>query len=298
MDTRKVKALRETISAISFIFPALLMYAAFFIYPAANLIRLSLFKWDGLEPMVFVGAENYIQLFKDSIFWLAFRHNMFWVLGAVFVPVTFGLALAILLTRFPLHGKILFRTIYFLPQVLSSITVAIIWGWIYNPVYGALNQTLRMIGLDFLAHGWLGDRNFALPALFIAWSWIHYGFTMVIFIAALEGIDEVYFDAAKIDGANKFQQFRHILIPFIKRQLTTIIVITTIFSFQVFDLVYVLTNGGPNRASLVTPLYMLSSAFRYYKVGYGSAIAVALGVFILVLSVILMKLRNANKEAS
>jgi ABC-type sugar transport system permease subunit len=186
--------------------------------------------------------------------------------------------------------------VFFLPQVLSSVTVAIIWGWIYNPAFGAANSILDLIGFGFLKQQWLGDRQLVLPALFIAWSWVHYGFTMVVFIAALEGIDEVYFDAAKVDGANYLQQFRHIILPFIRGPLTTVVLVTAIAAFQVFDLVYVMTNGGPARASSVVPLYMIDNAFLFQKVGYGSAIAVVLALFILVFSIIFLWARGVLKE--
>lgn len=287
---------RHYLTALAYIFPAFVIYARFFLWPAGQLLWLSLHEWDGLSPRQFVGLQNYQSLLGDELFWLSFRHNVLWMLGAMVVPVIVGLLLAVLLSRTSLHGKVLFRTIYFLPQVLSSITVAIIWGWIYNPSYGALNQALEVMGLGFLQHGWLGDRNLALGALFIAWSWVHYGFTMVIFIAALENIDEVYFEAAKVDGASRWQQFRHVLLPFIRGPLTTVIVVTAIFSFQVFDLVFVLTNGGPGRASLVLPLYMLNNAFRFHEVGYGATIAVALGLFVLLFSVVLLQVRNTFQE--
>jgi raffinose/stachyose/melibiose transport system permease protein len=183
-----------------------------------------------------------------------------------------------------------------MPQVISSVVVAIIWTWIYNPSFGALNQFLEFVGLSFLQRGWLGDLDLALPSVFIAWSWVHYGFTMVIFIAALQNIDEVYFDAAKVDGANHWQQFRHILLPFIRGPLATVILITAISSFQVFDLVYIMTRGGPANATMVLPILMLDNAFRYHNVGYGSAISVALGVFIVLMSVFFLKANGIFEE--
>lgn len=276
--------------------PAVAMYSAFFLLPTIQLVYLSLHEWDGLSPRRYVGLENFSKLFDDRFFWNAFQHNVVWMIAAVIVPVLAGLLLALLLSRTPLFGRVFFRTVFFLPQVLSSVTVAIIWGWIYNPAFGAANSALEIIGLGFLKQQWLGDRQLVLPALFIAWSWVHYGFTMVVFIAALEGIDEVYFDAAKVDGANYLQQFRHIILPFIRGPLTTVVLVTAIAAFQVFDLVYVMTNGGPSRASSVVPLYMIDNAFLFQKVGYGSAIAVVLALFILVFSIIFMWARGVLKE--
>lgn len=279
-----------------YITPALLMYGAFFLLPALRLVSLSFQDWDGLNPARNVGFANFERLWNDRFFWMAFRHNVYWTIGAVIVPVFIGLLLAVMLSRSSMYGRVFFRTIFFLPQVFSSVTVAIIWGWIYNPRFGALNSTLEILGLGALQQQWLGDRHLVLPALFIAWSWVHYGFTMVIFIAALDSIDEVYFDAAKVDGANWWQQFRHVIMPFIRAPFTTVVLITAIAAVQVFDLVYVLTNGGPSRASMVIPLYMLDNAFLFNRVGYGATIAVALAAVILLLSVLFLWARGAFQE--
>jgi raffinose/stachyose/melibiose transport system permease protein len=276
-----------------FLAPALIMYGWFFIWPALDLVRLSLLSWDGLGPKTFVGLDNYERLLGDRLFWRAFRHNVGFLLAGMVVPVTIGLVLAVALSRSRLYGRVFFRTVFFLPQVLSSVTVAIIWGWIYNPSFGALNVGLETLGLGFLQQRWLGSTQLVLPSLFIAWSWVHYGFTMVIFIAAIDGIDETYFEAAKVDGAGGWWQFWHVIVPFIRAPLTTVVLLTAIAAMQVFDLVFVLTNGGPARASIVIPLYMIDNAFFYTRVGYASAIAVVLAAVILVLSLVFLTLRGA-----
>jgi raffinose/stachyose/melibiose transport system permease protein len=280
------------LTPIIYIGPALLMYSLFFLWPAFQLVRLSFLDWDGLSQKVFVGFENYQTLLSDRYFWMAFRNNFSWMLGAIIFPVFFGLSLAILLSRSSMFGRVFFRTIFFLPQVLSSVTVSIIWGWIYNPSYGALNTLLSSLGLDTLRQGWLASKTFALPALFVAWSWVHYGFCMVIFIAALDSIDEVFFDAAKIDGANRWQQFIYVLLPFIRGPLTTVILVTAISAFQVFDIVFVLTKGGPAYTTLVIPMYMILNAVNYSKVGYGATIAIALGLLVFTFSLIFLRVRK------
>lgn len=286
----------DSLTPYLYILPAFLLYLIFFLLPAVWLVWLSLHEWSGMGPWHFVGAGNYRRLVGDDMFWLAFRHNLAWVLAAMVVPVGIGLALALLLARSPLRGGVFFRMIYFIPQVLSSIAVAVVWSWIYNPTYGALNQVLGAIGLSSLQRGWLGDANLALPALFIVWTWIYYGFTMVIFLAALESIDETLFEAAKIDGAVWHQQMTNVLLPSIRGPLTTILLITAISAFQVFDIIFALTNGGPGRATIVLPLYMLDSAFTFRRIGYGAAVAVALGGMILIFSLGLLRLRSAYKD--
>ncbi len=284
---------RDSLQAYLFIAPAFILYALFFLWPLLHLVQLSTVKWKGVGPKVFVGLENYLHILtSDPKFWLAFEHNVGWLFAAVVVPIVIGMFLAVLLARTPMHGRLLFRTIYFLPQVLSSVVVAVIWRGMYNPNYGAINSILRGVGLDFLARGWLGDRALVLPALFIAWSWIHYGFCMVIFIAALQSIDEVYFDAAKVDGANALQQTWYVALPFIRGPLATVILLTAIAAFQVFDLVFIITKGGPAGASLVLSVHMYDNAFRYDKVGQGAALAVLLGALISVLSIIFLRIRR------
>lgn len=282
----------DSLPAYLLIAPAFLLFGFFFLRPLVQLGYLSLVEWEGLGAKVYVGLENYRELVVDSRFWLAFQHNLVWMVAAIFVPTTTGLFLALLLVRSSLHGRLIFRTIYFLPQVLSSVVVSIIWRWIYNPSYGAINTILNAVGLEHLARGWLGDKLTALPALFIAWGWIHYGFCMVIFIAALQAIDETYYDAAKVDGANLLQQLWYITLPFIRRPLGTVILITIISAFQVFDLVFIITRGGPARATLVLSVFMYDSAFRYAKIGYGAAIGLTLGMVIFIISLIYLRLRE------
>ena len=288
---------RGNFSPVVFIVPALIVYVGFFIYPLVKLLELSLYKWDGILARKFNGLRHYQKLAGDERFWEALSHNFSWMIAAIIVPVLFGLLLAILLSRSSMYGSIFFRTIFFMPQVFSSVTVALIWQWIYNPSYGAINVFLTSIGLQHLTQGWLGESELVLPSLFMAWSWVHYGFTMIIFIAAIDAVDEVFFDAAKVDGANWRQQFRHILLPSIRGALTTIILVTAISSFQVFDLVYVLTRGGPGDASMVVPVYMLQSAFTLRKVGYGATVAIAMGLVIVGFSVLFLALRGVYKDA-
>ena len=279
-----------------FLAPAILVYGGFFLWPAFELVRLRLVQWDGLGSRTFVGLDNYERLLSDRLFWRAFQHNVAFLVAGMTIPVAVGLALAVALARSRLYGRVLFRTIFFLPQVLSSVTVAIIWGWIYNPSFGALNVALERVGLGMLQQRWLGNPDLVLASLFVAWSWVHYGFCMVIFIAAIDGIDETFFDAARVDGAGGWWQFRHVIVPFIRAPLTTVVLLTAIAAMQVFDLVFVLTNGGPARASIVVPLYMIDNAFFFTRVGYAAAIAVALAAVILVFSVLFLLMRGVFRE--
>jgi raffinose/stachyose/melibiose transport system permease protein len=283
----------KSISAYIFIAPAYILFAIFFLRPLIQLGYLSLFKWEGIGPKVFIGSQNYRTLLtEDPRFWEAFFHNIIWMVAAVIISTSIGLFLAVLLARNTIRGRLVYRTVYFLPQVLSSVVVCVIWRWIYNPTFGVINTVLNSLGLNFLARGWLGDKSTALPALFIIWSWVAYGFCMVVFIAALESVDEIYYDAAKVDGANWLQQLWYVTLPFIRRPLGTVILLTIIAAFQVFDLVFIITKGGPARATLVLSILMYDNAFRYAKVGIGAAVGMTLGLIIFGISLLYVRLKD------
>ncbi len=284
---------KESLSAYSFLLPGLLLYAIFFLWPLAQLLQLSFLNWKGIGVKEFVGLQNYLKLISgDSLFWLSVEHNLAWLLAGIIVPVVAGLFLALLLVRSNPFGRLVFRTIFFLPQVLSSVVVAIIWRWMYNPNFGAVNSILRSIGLSKLAHVWLGEKALALPALFVAWSWIHYGFCMVVFIAALQSIDDTYYDAAKVDGAGALQQLWYITLPFIREALATVVLITAIAAFQIFDLVFIITKGGPAWSTMVLSVYMYDNAFRLSRVGYGAAVAMVLGIIVFIFSVLFLRAKE------
>ncbi len=290
--TRRTRALTPYV----YLLPALALYALFFLRPFAELVRFSFLDWDGVGKASSAGLSNYRTLLggDDPIFWQAFRHNIVWMAAGVVVPTLVGLGFAIAITRGPLHGRTVFRTLLFLPQVLSSVVVAIVWGWIYNPNGGALNELLGHIGLSTFERPWLGDSTLVLGALFAVWAWVAYGFSMVVFIAALQNIDEDLFSAAKVDGSSLLNQFRHVLIPSIRRPLTVVMLINAISAFQVFDLVFIMTNGGPFNSSQVLTLYMYDNAFLFSKVGYASAVAVVLGVVIVAVSLIFLRIRRLD----
>jgi raffinose/stachyose/melibiose transport system permease protein len=291
--SKKKPSWLRSFSAYLFIAPAFILFAIFFLRPLVQLGYLSLVKWAGVGPKIIVGLENYkILLTEDPRFWIAFIHNVIWMVAAILISTTVGLFLAVFLARSPIKGRVIYRTIYFLPQVLSSVVVCVIWRWIYNPNYGVINTFLNNVGLDYLTRGWLGDKATALPALFIIWSWVAYGFSMVVFIAALEAIDEIFYDAAKVDGANSLQQLWYITLPFIRRPLGTVILITIISAFQVFDMVFIITKGGPARATLVLSILMYDNAFRYAEVGMGATVGMTLGVIIFFFSLVYMRLKE------
>ncbi len=273
-----------------FILPALIFYCYFVMYPLINTLYLSLCEWTGVGAnKIFVGFRNYQTLVKDPLIWQALSHNIVWILVTVFVPTVLALILAVLLTTPKLRGMAIFRVTYFMPSVVSLVAVSVVWKWIFNQSYGTLNQVLKAVGLGFLRTSWLGNPNTALGALLTAGSWTHYGFCMVIFLAALQGMDGSLFEAAMIDGANSVQRFFYVTIPLLKNTITLIVLNSLIGSFKVFDLVWIMTQGGPYHSTEVMSTYLYNQAFFMNNVGKGAASAMMLTVIIAICSAVYFK---------
>jgi raffinose/stachyose/melibiose transport system permease protein len=280
----------------TFVIPPFGLLLLFVIWPALYVAYLSLLKWDGLGASQFVGLTNYVRILADERFGLALRHNAIWSLGALLFPTLIGLALAILLTRTRALGRGLFQVTYFLPQMISSAIVAVIWRWIYYPNGGTANAVLRFLGLGAWQPQWLADSKLALLAVFIAYCWVANGFSMLIFQAAISSIDESLFEAAQIDGANWWHETRYILLPGIRQALATVLVVTAIWSFQIFDLIYLTTKGGPGDATYVLSIGIYNNTFTYRRVGVGAAWSMVLLVIIMTLGSFML-LRKRNEPA-
>jgi ABC-type sugar transport system permease subunit len=278
--------------AYLFLLPSMLLYALFVLYPFVNAIYLSLTDWNGVEAVKrFVGLSNYVKLTQDSLFWLSLRNNLVWVVVGTVAPITIALILAVLLWG-RTWGGTLFRTAYFIPQVLPLAVVGIIWGWIYNPVFGALNHALEATGLEFLTRGWLGDPEVALFAVLAAAIWRSIGFVFVIILAGLQNVDLDLMDAARIDGANALQRLRNVTIPQLSNVLTMVTAILLIGGFQVFDIIFVMTGGGPANSTHVIATYTYQSAFMENRVGYGAALSLVIAVVSLVATLIFIRVRE------
>ena len=233
-----------------FLSPLLVTYTLFVVWPAIETFLLSFNRIDGImidSARAFVGFGNFVRLAHDGSFWRALMNNVIWTAFSVTVPVAFGLLLAVLLSTARLPGRTAFRTILFMPQIFALVVIGLVGTWMFNPYYGPVNRILEAIGLGVLAKAWLGDYFWALPTLLIINSWHYFGFCMVIYLAALQGIDESLYDAAKVDGASTLQQFRWITLPSLRNATTVVILIMMIDLFKVFDVIRVTTNGGPER---------------------------------------------------
>ena len=244
-------------------------------------------QWDLVSPPQWVWLENYANLLRSELFWEVFWNTLYFAILAVPLSVLCSLMLALLVnTR--VRGIVLFRTAYFLPVVSSMIAVALVWSWILNPEYGLLNYLLRTtVGLRGPA--WLDSTTWALPAMVLVTVWKGLGYSMVIFLAGLQGIPEDLYHAATIDGAGRWKQFRHVTLPMLSPTTFFVLVITLINSFQVFEQTYVLTKGGPANATLTLSYYIYQNAFQFFQMGKASALAYVL--FALIFAVTLFQFR-------
>lgn len=269
-----------------FLAPALFFYTGFLVGPMLFTLYTSFFQWDGLSAnMTFVGLSNYIRiLFVDEVSQLALRNNLAWTIGAVTIPTTIGLALAVGLNSVSAVNKLL-RTLYYMPAVLPLISVGLIWGWMYNPHFGVINVFLKSVGLGWLAGGWLSSYEMALPATFITYVWSNVGFPMMLYLAGLQAIPKEQYEAARIDGASRWQSFRHVTLPGLTEAHVIVLSLAVINGFRVFDLIYTMTYGGPGRSTHVLGTWMYFQSFQYYEAGYGAAISWVIAAIVLVVAI-------------
>ncbi|MBY0148866.1 carbohydrate ABC transporter permease [Neobacillus niacini] len=268
--------------------PAFLIYTVFAIYPIIQSFYYSFMEWDGFSEMEFIGLQNFGNLFQDELFWNSVGNNIFVVIASVFGQIPIALFIALLLNR-KIKGLKIFRTIGFLPVVLSTVVISLTWSLIYNTKDGMINEILRAVGLDFLAQNWLGDTKWSMVAVCITVIWQFVGLYLIIFLAALQNIPEEVMEAAKMDGASEWVTTWKITIPMIWDTIIVAIILCISGSLRTFDLIYVMTHGGPSHSTDVMALYMFNETFSNLKYGYGSAISVFIFFFSLILIGIVKK---------
>ncbi|WP_256757583.1 carbohydrate ABC transporter permease [Cohnella sp. WQ 127256] len=282
--------LKGTKYAIFFgLLPALIIYLGIAVVPIGMSAYYSFMNWDGIHPMTFTGFDNFTEIFKDSIFWLSVKNNMIILLTGVLGQIPLGLLLALLLNR-SMKGAGFFRTIGFLPVVISSVMVSLIFGTVYNTEYGLLNSILGSVGLDSWQQNWLGDTKWSMFSISVAYIWQNCGFFMVIFLAALQNIPNEVNEAAELDGASGLNKVMRITIPMIRGTILIAVVFSISNSFRVFDLIQIMTGGGPAHATEVMTVYMYNNAFVNMRFGYGSAVSVLILIFSLIVVTIVNRL--------
>lgn len=276
----------QTLTALLFLLPTFAFLAVFVVWPILSSLGLSFYRWNGIDPArTFIGLGNWVRLLNDAVFWRALGNNLTVVVLSIIIQLPVAVLLAVMLERHrTVIGKVL-KTIYFFPMLMSSVAVGILFKYIYDPNFGLINETLRRSGLGALAQSWLGDPRFALPAVVLVICWQFIPFYMILFYAALSGVPGELKDAARIDGADEGRYYRHIAVPLIMGTVRTAVILSLIGSLKYFDLVWVMTEGGPNNASELMATYMYKKAFPSFEVGYGSTVAFAMFAFVLLVSV-------------
>ncbi|RIK36588.1 MAG: sugar ABC transporter permease [Chloroflexi bacterium] len=279
----------ETIAGYLFILPNFLGFLAFSLLPIGFALYITFTDWSLARPPVFIGLENFRTLFNDPLFWKTLWNTAYYTFVAVPTGVFIAFWLAILMNR-KMRGVLFFRTVYFLPQITLTVAAAIVWSWLYHPELGLFNYLLGLIGVE--GPRWLQSTAWAMPAIIIMGNWHGIGFAMLILLAGLQGIPEEYYEAAEIDGANGWQRLRFVTIPLLTPTIFFVVVTSLIGAFQGFDQFYVMTNGGPAKATTTLVLYIFQNGFTFFKMGYGAALAFMLFLCILVITLVQWRLAD------
>lgn len=266
-----------------FLLPNLGGMLLFSMVPVAASLGLTLFKWDLITPAQFVGLANFRRLLTDADFWDALGHTVYYLSGYVPLVSMAGLTLAILLNQ-KLRFQGFYRTAFFLPVVSSWVAVALLWRWLFNPVTGPINFLLSLVGIQGPA--WLYDANWAMPAIIATSVWKDAGYIAVLYLSGLQSIPNEYYEASSIDGASAWQRFRRITLPLLTPTTFFVVTISLIGSFQVFDQVYIMTEGGPGGATTVLAERIFRNAFRYGRMGYAAAYSWMLFALVFVVTLI------------
>jgi raffinose/stachyose/melibiose transport system permease protein len=281
---------RNPLAVAILVSPALILYGIFFIVPVLQSMYYSLLNWNIVGAPEFSGLNNFVRLFtSDRVFLTSFRNTIFLVAIAWIAQQPMAILLAWILSR-GVPGARFFKTVFFLPVVISSVAIGLLWSFVYHPDFGLVNSALRMVGLGHAARPWLGLPGTVLPAIGVAIGRQYVGYHMVLIFAGMQGIPSSVYDAVKIDGASEWQTFSRVPLPLIRPVLNVSAVLVVTGSIRVFDLIYVMTQGGPNNASEVLASYMFRRAFTNLNAGYGSAIAVSMVALSLVLTMIVRHL--------
>ncbi len=281
---------REAVEAYILILPTVLGLLIFTLGPILASLYFSFTNWNLLSAPKWRGLDNYIELFtKDPLFWTTLKNTAYYVLGTVPTGTILALLLAIALNQ-KIKGLAIFRTIYFIPVVSSVVAISVLWSFLYQADFGLINQALRALG--FKGVGWLSSPTWAMPAVIIMSIWHGLGYNIVIFIAGLQSIPQDYYEAARIDGANAWQNFHHITLPLISPVTFFVITLSLIASFQVFEQAYVMTQGGPVNATKTIVYYLYQNGFMNFHMGYASAIAYILFLIIVVLTLFQFSLQR------
>ena len=294
----QVRRRLRSLSNFLYVLPAVLLFVVFVLYPIIFIFQASVLEWNGYTQGKYVGFANYVKLFThDRPFALALRNSFYWIFLTIFPQMFIGFFLALLLNG-RVWGRNLYRAIFYMPAIISPVVIGIVWRRIYNPFGGFLSGLAEVTGLGFLAQPYLADTKIAIFSVIAVNVWQWTGWSMLLYLAGLQGIDQDMLDAADVDGVNAWQRVRHILWPLLRHVHTTLILLGVIGALQTFALVHVMTEGGPNNATQMLPTYIFQTAFEQAQMGYASAVSVVLLLIALTLSIILVRFFGARFSMS
>jgi multiple sugar transport system permease protein len=279
---------QEAIAGYLFILPQVIGILTFSIIPVITVVVLTFFDWNIVGVPKFVGFANYIDQFKSEDLRIAFKNTLYYTVLTIPLQLTIALLLAMALNN--IKGKVIYRVIYFSPVVTNSVAACMAWMWLYNGDFGILNNILKNFGIQ--GPNWIVDTNWVMPSIALMSIWWGMGYHMVLFLSGLQGIPRVYYEAAKIDGANSFKQFWHITLPMLSPTTFFIVIMAVIGSFQVFDQTFIMTNGGPAKASYSIVLHIYQNAFQFFNMGIATTSAMMLFLGILIITVFQFRMQK------
>lgn len=272
-----------------FVLPAFLVYAAFALFPLGRAVNLSLYDWNGLTPGRWVGLGNYLDVLSDEDLRAAFGHALELMFFFAILPLVLGLLLASILNRARVRGLAFFRTVVFLPQVVAMVVIAIAWRQIYAPD-GSLNSLLSWAGLESWTRGWLGEYDFALPAIGLIGTWFESGLVTVLLLAGMARIPRELYEACRLDGAGAVREFFAVTLPSVRGEIAVALTLTVIASLKTFDLIYMTTAGGPGNTTTVPSFEVYRQAFKLGQVGLACTIGVCLTAIIFAISFVIVQI--------
>jgi raffinose/stachyose/melibiose transport system permease protein len=292
--TGSPRRFQDNLIIFLFLLPAIILFLLFVVYPIFQSVYYSFFNWKGFGPAVdFVGLENFKNILKDKVFLIALRNGFSIIALSIFVQLPLSLSLAVLVGR-DLPGRVIFRTIFFLPYVLSEVIAALMWLFILNPdpERGFINAIIVFLGGE--SQAWLGNTDLVMLAIFAALTWKYFGYHMLLFLTGLQNIPVDIEEAGRIDGANSFQNFFYITLPLLGSTIRTSVYLSVLGSIQQFIMVWIMTKGGPVNASETMATYMYRFGFVRFQLGYGSAVAIYMFLICLIFSLIYQRLTRQS----
>ena len=290
---KKKTILNDTPYALVMLAPNILLFAVFMLFPIIWTFAMSLTRYDIISPMKFTGLDNFISIFQDEVALECLRNTLVFTVITVPAGIVVSLFLAILLDS-DIHLKRIYRAAFFLPSITSWVAIAVVWQWLYNPEFGLINYFLSFLGVPPIQ--WLTTSRLSLISVCIVSIWRGAGYGMLIFLAGLQGISTVYYEASELDGASRWQQIFRITIPLLTPTTFFVFVTSVIGSFQTFDIVNLMTKGGPGRSSSLLAHYLYQNAFKYMKMGYASALAYLLFFVIMTITIINMRFEKKIRD--